>query len=148
MGKTYANQLNIICKKTDCRKDFLQISNEEWKTAAKNFGGKFGAFKVYLYLASNAIGSEWGLSKVALEKELGISKSTYYNVIETLVDLGYLVQAGDGTTFEFYTTPKVNTINSNALEISEQNSSGVEIEENTINSSGVEIKTGVPLFDF
>ena len=134
MGETYPNQHIIINKKTGCNNNFLQINNEEWKTAAKLFDKKFGAFKLYLYLASLPLEESWGLSKVALENELGFKKDAYYNAIKVLREYGYLVETEKGQ-FEFYSTPK-------------QNSCADELKANTINSCADENKVNTFVFDF
>ena len=144
--KAYANQNAVIIKKTPCQKDFLQISVEEWEEAARACKLKFGAFKLYLYLASNAIGYEFLLSQVAACKALGFATSTYYDSIDVLEDLGYLIDLGDGK-MEFYTKRqnsatveiKDNNINSAAQENSNF-SDGAEIKINQLNSTVAEIK--------
>ena len=99
---TYPNQNVIVIKKTPCKANFLQINKDEWTRAAKTCN--FSAFKLYLYLAGNEIGYEKALSKEAVEKEVGIKKTSYYDAVKNLESLGYLRKIG-GNKFEFYTSP-------------------------------------------
>lgn len=100
---TTANQNIVIIKKTPCKSNFLQINNDEWMQAAKSFK-KPNTFKLYIYLAANEIEYKLALSKVAVENALGIGKTSYYDGIKELKDLGYLVDIG-GNKLEFYTSP-------------------------------------------
>ena len=63
-----------------------------------------GGLKLYLYLASNADGFNLELSPAAILEKLDIKKSTYYNAINTLEDLGY-INLIQGNIYQFTTTP-------------------------------------------
>lgn len=63
-----------------------------------------GGLKLYLYLASNADGFNLELSPAAILEKLDIKKSTYYNAINMLEDLGY-INLIQGNIYQFTTTP-------------------------------------------
>lgn len=115
----YPNQKTVIIKKTPCKTDFLQISNSEWQEAVRKMDRNFGAFKLYLYLAANEIDYEKGLSFVAIEKALRMSKSAYYEAVKKLEEYGYLVDRGRNK-LEFYTTLSATAENSAQQEISRE----------------------------
>lgn len=130
---TVPNQNIVIIKKTPCKENFLQIKNEEWMQAAKDCGVALAPFKLYLYLAANEIDYEKALSPVAVEKAVGIKRSNYYNVINKLKDLGYLVDIG-GNKFEFYTSP----VHSNGQVEKKQKSTLVDNKKNDLKSTGMD----------
>lgn len=139
MSKIVPNQQVVIIKKTPVKTDFLQISNKEWMFAAKDFDKNFNAFKIYLYLASNEVDYEKGLSFQDISNKLGIGSSSYYAVKKFLLEKGYLVDIG-GNRLEFYSTPfrqsgKVeNDLNSATAE----NSARTEKVENYLLSARME----------
>lgn len=63
-----------------------------------------GGLKLYLYLASNADGFNLELSPAAILGKLDIKKSTYYNAINMLEDLGY-INLIQGNIYQFTTIP-------------------------------------------
>lgn len=109
MAKTYPNQNLIIIKKTPCKTNFLQISNEEIAVAAKLCGKSFNAFKLYLYLAGNEIGFNKALSYEDFSRKWDVKSSSYYENFDKLIELGFIVPIG-GHKYEFYTTPQQNSI--------------------------------------
>lgn len=64
---------------------------------------------LYLYLASNADNFTLALSPAAIRQAIGMPASTYRDQFVKLVDRGYLVQRGDGSTYDFYEIPKRGT---------------------------------------
>ena len=98
---TYPNQRVVTVLKEDCNKDFLQIKNDDWQTAGMNIES-YGAFKLYLYLASNKNGFSLALSPVAVEDAIGISESTYRRAFKELESLGYLSKAGSSKNQYFF----------------------------------------------
>lgn len=98
------NQYLVNIKKTPCAKNFLQINNDEWQGLAKNCDNP-SALKLYMYLAANEINYKFALSQVAVENALGFKKSAYHKAIDTLKELGYLIEVGKDQ-YNFYTTPK------------------------------------------
>lgn len=64
---------------------------------------------LYLYLASNADNFTLALSPAAIRQAIGMPASTYRDQFVKLVDRGYLVQKGEGSTYDFYEMPKRGT---------------------------------------
>ena len=106
--ETYPNQKIIKIKKPKYRDSFLQIGIDEWKEASKKLSPS--AFKIYLYLAGNADGFNLALSKQAVENDLGIKKTAYYDAMKELEALDYL-HTIQGNIKEFTTTPTVKAEN-------------------------------------
>ena len=86
---TYPNQRIVHIIKDKCKKDFLQINNDDWHTAGRCIE-QYGTFKLYLYFASNKSDFTLALSPVAIEESIGISESTYRRAFQELLELGYL----------------------------------------------------------
>lgn len=63
-----------------------------------------GGLKVYLYLASNADGFNLELSPAAIQNELALKRTTYYDSIKSLENAGYL-NFIQGNIYQFTTTP-------------------------------------------
>lgn len=61
---------------------------------------------LYLYLASNADNFTLALSPAAIRQAIGMPASTYRDQFAKLVDRGYLVQRGEGSTYDFYEAPQ------------------------------------------
>lgn len=99
---TYANQKVIEIEKSECTKDFLQIGNEDWMTAARILNGN--AFKIYLYLASNKNGYSLALSPKSIEMSLDVPKKSYTRAIEELEENGYITFK-TGNVYIFTTSP-------------------------------------------
>ena len=104
---TVPNQRQIAIHRTRVSSDFLGIKNAHWQAAARNLGAH--ALMLYLYLASNADGFMMALSPAAIRQAIGMPQSTYRDQFIKLVDRGYLVQRGDGNTYDFYETSKNDT---------------------------------------
>ena len=99
--ETYINQKIIAIKKTKPVEDFLTVSNDDWTNAAKDIS-TYGAFKLYLYLASNNDGFRMALSQKAASRTLGISKATYHRAVDELINKKYLVEL-ENNNYNFYT---------------------------------------------
>ena len=104
---TYPHQKVITIHKEKYHQDFLQVGKNEWMTAFAKLTR--GAFGMYLYLCGNMDGYRMGLSSAALQQALGISDSTYRRAIESLLEAGYLIQAGSEKTLHFYPKPQPTT---------------------------------------
>jgi len=100
--ETYPNQKIIQIRKQKYKDNFLQIGIDEWMEASKKLTSS--AFKIYLYLSGNANGFNLALSKQAIEKDLGIKKTAYYDAMKELESLGY-IHTIQGNIKEFTTTP-------------------------------------------
>lgn len=101
---TVPNQNVIVIKKTPCQSNFLQVNIDEWMQAAKDCDRSFNAFKLYLYFASNEIGYEKALSKEDFARKTGVQKTSFYESLEKLKELGYVKEIG-GNRLEFYSSP-------------------------------------------
>lgn len=103
MPNTVPNQRVVRVHRVRATSDFLGIKNENWMSASKTLGAH--ALRLYLYLAANANGYELALSPAALERDIGMARSTYHDQFRRLINAGYLVQSG-GNLYEFYEVPQ------------------------------------------
>lgn len=106
MPKTVPNQRVIRVHRERASSDFLGIKNERWMAASRTLGAT--ALRLYLYLASNADNYLLALSPLALERDVGMPRSTFYDQFRKLVNCGYLVQTG-GNQYDFYEVPQSGT---------------------------------------
>jgi len=104
MPNTVPNQRVVIIHRERATSDFLGIKNAHWQAAARDLGAH--ALMLYLYFASNANGFTLALSPVAIRQAIGMPASTYRDQFEKLKDRGYLVNHGNGNTYDFYETPQ------------------------------------------
>ena len=104
MPNTVPNQRLIAIHRERATSDFLGIKNSHWQAAARDLGAH--ALMLYLYFASNANGYMLALSPAAIRQAVGMPPSTYRDQFTKLIDRGYLVQRGDGNTYDFYETPQ------------------------------------------
>ena len=104
MPNTVPNQRLIEIHRERATSDFLGIKNSHWQAAARDLGAH--ALMLYLYFASNANGYMLALSPTAIRQAVGMPPSTYRDQFTKLIDRGYLVQRGDGNTYDFYETPQ------------------------------------------
>lgn len=101
---SYPNQKTIIIQKKPVKTNFLQVSNEEWALASRLLGAS--GLQLYMYLASNKDNYHMALSQVAVERAIGLKRTTYYEKVNLLKKIGYLVPHNESeTVFDFYTTP-------------------------------------------
>lgn len=105
---TMPNQKVVIIQKENYKSDFLQIGIEEWQEASKILSP--AAFKLYLYLASNANGFKLALSQLAVEFAIGISKSSYHRAIKELEENGYVYKKSGNVYFFQCSSLKNETI--------------------------------------
>lgn len=103
MPTTYPNQRMVRIHREHIETDFLGIKNENWMAASKTLGAH--ALRLYLYLAANANNYMLALSPAALERDIGMPRSTYHDQFRRLINFGYIVQSG-GNLYEFYEVPK------------------------------------------
>lgn len=103
MATTYPNQKWIRIHKPRLSNNFLSIANDDWMTANKQLT-PYG-LQLYLYLAANANGYQFGLSQEHAEQSAGIRRTTFYDYLRLMEIKGYLVWRG-GNTYDFYTTPR------------------------------------------
>ena len=104
MPKTVPNQRTVSIHRERAQSDFLGIKNSSWQAAARDLGAH--ALLLYLYFASNANGFTLALSPTAIRQTIGMPPQTYRDQFVKLIDKGYLVQRGNGNTYDFYETPQ------------------------------------------
>ena len=103
MPNTVPNQRLIAIHSERASSDFLGIKNSHWQAAARDLGAH--ALMLYLYFASNANGFMLALSPASIRQAVGMPPSTYRDQFVKLIDRGYLVQRGNGNTYDFYEVP-------------------------------------------
>ena len=104
MPITVSNQRLVTIHRERATTDFLGIKNCHWQAAARDLGAH--APMLYLYFASNANGFTIALSPAAIRQAVGMPTSTYRDQFVKLIDKGYLVQRGNGNTYDFYEVPR------------------------------------------
>lgn len=104
---TYPNQKIVVIQKEKVFKDFLQVSNDNWKEASRNL--KDSSFRMYMYLSANANFFNLALSQKTVEEEIGVKKTAYHSAIKELLEKGYLVEK-QGNIFYFFTAPVRKTV--------------------------------------
>lgn len=115
MSNTSPNQKVIQIHRKPLGGSFLGINNDNWKNAARVLGAH--GFLLYIYLASNKDQYKFALSPAAVQKEIGMPRSTYYDQLIKLESFGFLVPpAGNGNMYHFYEAPQSSTQNKNVCE--------------------------------
>ena len=111
---TVPNQKTVQIHRVKPESDFLGIKNENWQYAARDLGAQ--GLLLYLYLSSNSNNYLLALSPSAIRQAVGMPTSTYRDWFKNLVDKGYLVQRGEGNTYDFYEIPQrdAHAMNTNA----------------------------------
>ena len=99
---SFPNQNFIQIHKQSYSRDFLQIGISEWQKACRVLTPS--AFKIYLYLASNADGFRMALSKQDIKDKLDISFSRFYESIALLRRMKYICCSGSNQ-FHFFLSP-------------------------------------------
>ena len=102
MPYTSPNQRVIHIHREPLDNNFLGINNDSWKAATRVLGAP--AFVLYMYLAANKDNFNLALSPAAVQKEIGMARSTYYDQFRNLEALGFL-QKGKGNVYHFYERP-------------------------------------------
>lgn len=95
----YANQKTITIHKGKNLGVFCQVPKEALYSAARILS--HGAFKLWLYFASNADNYTFDFSFAHADQNLNISKSTRTRAMNELQELGYLVDKGNNH-YDFY----------------------------------------------
>ena len=126
MPYTAPNQKVITIHRAPLSNSFLGINNDNWKYAARVLGAQ--AFLLYIYLASNKDDYKYALSPAAVQQEIGMPRSTYYDQLRKLESLGFLVP-DKKKMLHFYEAPQSDTHIQNArmpLNSTEDKSTGDE----------------------
>lgn len=104
MPYTSPNQKVVIIHRSDLGNNFLGINNDSWKTASRILSPS--AFLLYIYFASNKNNFTLALSPRAIQQEIGMARSTFYDQMNVLESLGYIVKDKDrGNGWHFYERP-------------------------------------------
>lgn len=145
---TYPNQRMVYVHREAVKTDFLGIRNDNWKAAARDLSAH--AFKLYIYLASNANNYTLALSPAAVRQEIGMARSTYHDQFHVLLDKGYLVPS-HGNTFDFYEVPRPVSctefgLSQDGLDFENGTSDGQAVEqaEQTVLPEDIEINIDNP----
>lgn len=101
---SYANQRKVTTHKAPFEGHFLQVSKADWMAAYQNLNK--GDFGLYLYLCGNQNNYEFYLSSADVQKQLGVSDSTYRRAVKSLQAKGYITIGKNEHDFHFYTTPQ------------------------------------------
>lgn len=96
------NQRRVYICKPKYTENFLQIGIYEWQEARRVM--TYTEFTLFLYLAGNRDGYCLELSQVAVKNATGMGKTSYYDAVNKLIKLGYLVEK-HSNYYEFHTTP-------------------------------------------
>ena len=102
MPTTVPNQKVIQIHREPLGGNFLGINNDNWKYAARVLGAQ--AFLLYTYLASNKNEYKTALSPAAVQKDIGMPRSTFYDQLRKLESMGFLVY-DKGNLCHFYEVP-------------------------------------------
>jgi hypothetical protein len=100
---TNPNQKVIHIHREPLNSNYLGVNNNNWKAAARSLNAH--AFKLYMYLASNKDDFNLALSPAAIQAEIGMARSTYYDQLKVLESMGYLFHR-KGNIYEFYEIPQ------------------------------------------
>ena len=145
---TYPNQRMICVHREAVKTDFLGIRNDNWKAAARDLSAH--AFKLYIYLASNANNYTLALSPAAVRQEIGMARSTYHDQFHVLLDKSYLIPSY-GKSFDFYEVPRpVNCtefgLSQDGLDFEDSTSDGLAMgrTEQTVLPEDIEINIDNP----
>ena len=100
MDHSYPHQKIITVHRAPLSNNFLGINNDNWKNAARVLGAH--GFLLYIYLASNKDQYKFALSPAAVQQEIGMPRSTYYDQLRKLESLGFLEIPEKGNMIHFY----------------------------------------------
>ena len=104
MPYTSPYQKTVTIHRAPLDKNFLGINNDSWKTAARILTPP--SFLLYIYFASNKDKFTLALSPKAIQQEIGMARSTFYDQVNVLESLGYLVKDNDKkNAWHFYERP-------------------------------------------
>lgn len=94
----------VTIHRSDLGSSFLGINNDSWRTAARILTPP--SFLLYIYLASNRDRFTLALSPKAIQQEIGMARSTFYDQINVLESLGFLVKdPNNRNRWHFYERP-------------------------------------------
>ena len=97
---SFANQRKVTTHKPPFDGHFLQVGKADWMTAYQVL--RRGTFGLYLYLCGHQNNYAFYLSSADVQKQLGVSDSTYRRAIEELKEKGYITIGKNEHDFHFY----------------------------------------------
>ncbi len=104
MAYTSPYQKTVYIHRSPLEKNFLGINNDSWKAAARILNPP--AFLLYIYFAANKDRFGLALSPKAVQKEIGMARSTFYDQLTALESLGFIVkEKGKSNIYHFYERP-------------------------------------------
>ena len=106
MQTTVPNQKVVQIHREPLGGSFLGINNDNLKYAARVLGAQ--AFLLYTYLSSNKNEYKTALSPAAVQKDIGMPRSTFYDQLRKLESMGFLVH-DKGILCHFYEVPQSAT---------------------------------------
>lgn len=107
MPNTVPNQRIIKIHRIKPGSNYLGIKNDNWQAAARDLGAH--GLMLYLYFSANADNFPLALSPAAIRQAVGMPTSTYRDQFLRLIDKGYIVQRGEGNTYDFFESPQRDT---------------------------------------
>lgn len=107
MPNTVPNQRIIKIHRIKPGSNYLGIKNDNWQAAARDLGAH--GLMLYLYFSANADNFQLALSPAAIRQAVGMPTSTYRDQFLRLIDKGYIVQRGEGNTYDFFESPQRDT---------------------------------------
>ena len=107
MPNTVPNQRIIKIHRIKPGSNYLGIKNDNWQAAARDLGAH--GLMLYLYFSANADNFPLSLSPAAIRQAVGMPTSTYRDQFLRLIDKGYIVQRGEGNTYDFFESPQRDT---------------------------------------
>lgn len=128
----YANQKTITIHKGKNLGVFCQVPKEALYSAARILS--HGAFKLWLYFASNADNYTFDFSFAHADQNLNISKSTRTRAMNELQELGYLIDKGSNH-YDFYLQPDTSSPTAEPAIETPDNSSTPKYERGKTNIS-------------
>ena len=102
---SFANQRKVTTHKPPFDGHFLQVGKTDWMTAYQTL--RRGTFGLYLYLCGHQNNYAFYLSSADVQKQLGISDSTYRRAIEELKENGYITIGKNEHDFHFHTKSRL-----------------------------------------
>ena len=97
-----SRQRQITIKKEEAGEDCFYINRQALSEACKQLTPY--ELKVYLYLASNEDGSEFPLIETGAREFTGLSRTTFYDCVKTMILKGFIVNKGENR-YDFYEIP-------------------------------------------
>lgn len=83
--------------------NFISISKESYSKAYRDMSNSSASLALYIWLVGNKNNYSFALSPEAIEREIGMARSSYNGAVKKLIDLGYLVRKDENSNvYDFY----------------------------------------------